>query len=80
MSELSDDEWEADATEMADQITEIIDGKDSDMIIEVLACIVADMLEPYDAKDGIQLTLAFTAEILEKAYGLRTKIQSGTMQ
>ena len=80
MNELLDEEWEAIATEMTDQITEIIEGKDSDMIIEVLACIVADMLAPFEAKEGIQLTLAFTAEIFEKAYGLETDITSGAMQ
>ena len=80
MNKLSDEEWEAVATEMTDQITEIVDGKDSDMIIEVLACIVADMLAPFEAKEGIQLTLAFTAEILEKAYGMETEIGNGIMQ
>jgi hypothetical protein len=80
MNELSNEEWEAVATDMTDQITEIIDGKDSDMIIEVLACIVADMLAPFEAKDGIQLTLAFTAEILDKAYGMETEINHETVQ
>ena len=80
MIELSDDEWEKQATEMADQITEIIEGKESDMIIEVLACIVADMLAPFEAHDGIPLTLAFMAEIVEKAYGLEAKIDGGLMQ
>jgi len=80
MNELLDEEWEAIATEMTDQITEIIEGRDSDMIIEVLACIVADMLAPFETKEGIQLILAFTAEILEKAYGLETDITSGAMQ
>ena len=41
MSDISDEDWEEEATKMCDQITEIIDGKDSDMIIEVLACVVA---------------------------------------
>ena len=80
MIELSDEEWEAIATEMTDQITEIIEGKESDMIIEVLACIVADMLAPFEAHDGIPLTLAFMAEIVEKAYGLEAKIDGGLMQ
>ena len=80
MSDISDEDWEEEATEMCDQITEIIDGKDSDMIIEVLACVVADMLAPFEARDGIQLTLAFTSEILEKAYGVQTSMSSGTMQ
>ena len=80
MNDITDEEWEAIATEMTDQITEIIEGKESDMIIEVLACIVADMLAPFEAHDGIPLTLAFIAEIVEKAYGLETKVEGGLMQ
>lgn len=80
MTELSDDEWEKEATEISDQITEIIEGKDSAMIIEVLACIVADMLAPFEAHDGIPLTFAFMAEIVEKAYGLNAEISSGMVQ
>jgi hypothetical protein len=80
MNDITDEEWEAIATEMTDQITEIIEGKESDMIIEVLACIVADMLAPFEAHDGIPLTLAFMAEIVEKAYGLETKVEGGLMQ
>jgi hypothetical protein len=80
MNDMTDEEWEAIATEMTDQITEIIEGKESDMVIEVLACIVADMLAPFEAHDGIPLTLAFMAEIVEKAYGLNAEISGGMMQ
>ena len=80
MTLLSDDEWEQQAEFLADAITDLIDGKDSDMIIEVLACIVADMLAPFESNDGIALVLAFTGQILEKAYGLNAEITSGRIQ
>jgi len=80
MTLLSDDEWEQQAEFLADAITDLIDGKDSDMIIEVLACIVADMLAPFESNDGIALVLAFTGQILEKAYGLSAKFTSGRIQ
>jgi hypothetical protein len=80
MTLLSDDEWEQQAEFLADAITDLIDGKDSDMIIEVLACIVADMLAPFESNDGVALVLAFTGQILEKAYGLSAEITSGRIQ
>jgi|APCry1669189034_1035192.scaffolds.fasta_scaffold306959_1 hypothetical protein len=80
MTLLSDDEWEQQAEFLADAITDLIDGKDSDMIIEVLACIVADMLAPFESNDGIALVLAFTGQILEKAYGLNAEMTSGRIQ
>ena len=83
MIELSDEELEAIATEMTDQITEIIEGKESDMIIEVLACIVADMLEPFEPEECIPLMLSFIGTILEKRYDLGfdiTKMTSGSLQ
>jgi hypothetical protein len=83
MDELSDAEWEKQAEEMTDKIVEIIEGKESDMIIEVLACIVADMLEPFEALEGVPLMLEFIGTILEKRYDLGfdvTKIDGGLMQ
>jgi hypothetical protein len=80
MTLLSDGEWEQQAEFLADAITDLIDGKDSDMIIEVLACIVADMLAPFESNDGFALVLAFTGQILEKAYGLSAEITSGRIQ
>jgi len=83
MNDISDAEWEKQAEEMTDKIVEIIEAKESDMIIEVLACIVADMLEPFEAEEGIPLMLEFVGNILEKRYDLGfdvTKIVSGTMQ
>ena len=83
MGELSDAEWEKQAEEMTDKIVEIIEGKESDMIIEVLACIVADMLEPFEAHEGVPLMLEYIGTILEKRYNLGidvTKIDGGLMQ
>lgn len=80
MTLLSDEEWEQQAEFLADAITDLIDGKDSDMIIEVLACIVADMLAAFESHDGIPLVLAFTGQILEKAYGLSAEMTSGRIQ
>ena len=48
-----------------------------------MACIVADMLEPFEAEEGIPLMLEFVGNILEKRYDLGfdvTKMVSGTMQ
>jgi hypothetical protein len=83
MKNMTDAEWDKQAEEMADKIVEIIDGKESDMIIEVLACIVADMLEPFDEEEGIPLMLTFLGNVLEKRYNLGfdlTKINAGSMQ
>ena len=83
MTELSDAEWDKQAEDMANKIVEIIEGAESDMIIEVLACIVADMLEPFEAHEGIPLMLTFLGNILEKRYDLGfdvTKIDAGLMQ
>jgi len=83
MKNMTDAEWDKQAEEMADKIVEIIDGKESDMIIEVLACIVADMLEPFDEEKGIPLMLTFLGNVLEKRYDLGfelTKINAGSMQ
>jgi len=83
MNDISDAEWEKQAEEMTDKIVEIIEAKESDMIIEVLACIVADMLEPFEAEEGIPLMLEFVGNILEKRYDLGfdvTKIDGGLMQ
>jgi len=83
MKNMTDAEWDKQAEEMADKIVEIIDSKESDMIIEVLACIVADMLEPFDEEEGIPLMLTFLGNVLEKRYNLGfdlTKINAGSMQ
>jgi hypothetical protein len=80
MTLLSDEEWEQQAEFLADAITELIDGKDSDMIIEVLACIVADMLAPFEPNEGIPLVLAFTGQILEKAYDVNTEMMKSSIQ
>jgi hypothetical protein len=83
MKNMTDAEWDKQAEEMADKIVEIIDGKESDMIIEVLACIVADMLEPFEAEEGIPLMLTFLGTILEKRYDIGfdlTKMNAGSMQ
>ena len=80
MTLLLNEEWEQEAEFLADAITELIDGKDSDMIIEVVACIVADMLAPFESHDGIPLALSFTGQILEKAYGVSTEMMSGRVQ
>jgi len=83
MKNMTGSEWDKQAEEMTDKIVEIIDGKESDMIIEVLACIVADMLEPFDEEEGIPLMLTFLGNVLEKRYNLGfdlTKINAGSMQ
>lgn len=83
MVELSDEEWGKQAEAMADDIVKIIEGAESDMIIEVLACIVADMLEPFEPEEGIPLMLAFLGNIFEKRYDLGfdvSKIDAGMMQ
>jgi hypothetical protein len=83
MKNMTDAEWDKQVEEMADKIVEIMDGKESDMIIEVLACIVADMLEPFDEEEGIPLMLTFLGNVLEKRYNLGfdlTKINAGSMQ
>lgn len=83
MNNMTDKEWEKQAAKMADQITDLVDGKESDMIIEVLACIVADMLEPFEPEEGIPLMLSFIGTILEKRYDLGfdiTKMTSGSLQ
>jgi hypothetical protein len=83
MDELSDAEWEKQAGELTDTIIDLIDGKEADMVMEVLACIAADMLEPFDEEEGIPLMLAFLGSILEKRYDLGfnlTKIDAGSMQ
>jgi len=80
MSDLSDAEWDMQAGKMADEILEIIDGHESDMIIEVLACIVADMLDPFEPKDGIPLALEFLSEILRKSYGVEASVMTRQMQ
>jgi hypothetical protein len=83
MNDISDAEWEKQTEDMANKIVEIIEGAESDMIIEVLACIVADMLEPFKAHEGIPLMLEFVGNILEKRYDLGfdvTKIDAGLMQ
>ena len=80
MTTLSDTEWEKQAVDLADNITELIDGKENDMIVEVLACIVADMLSPFEPHDGIPLALGLVGKILAKAYSLDTELMSGHIQ
>ena len=83
MIDMTDEEWGKQAEAMADDIVKIIEGAESDMIIEVLACIVADMLEPFEAHEGIPLMLTFLGNILEKRYDLGfdvAKIDAGLMQ
>jgi hypothetical protein len=80
---MTDEEWDKQAEAMADDIVKIIEGAESDMIIEVLACIVADMLEPFESEEGVPLMLAFMGNILEKRYDFGfdvTKIDAGMMQ
>jgi hypothetical protein len=83
MAELSDTEWEQEAGELTDTIIDLIDGKESDMIMEVIACIVADILEPFEVEESIPLMLAFLGNVLEKRYDLGfdvTKINAEHMQ
>jgi hypothetical protein len=83
MNDITDEEWDKQAEDMANKIVEIIEGAESDMIIEVLACIVADMLEPFETHEGIPLMLTFLGNILEKRYDLGfdiTKVDAGLMQ
>jgi hypothetical protein len=81
MTQVSDTEWEKQAEEMMNDITNLIDGEESDMIIEVFACIIADMLDSYPVDDAVPMLLKFMSEILKKAYGVEagfTKV--GNMQ
>ena len=81
MNEQSDAEWQKEAETLMNKIVNLVEGKESDMIVEVFACIMADMLEGFSVEDAVPLLLKFMSEVMEKQYGFEvgfTKV--GTMQ
>ena len=70
MSEQSDAEWEKEAETLMNKIVDLVEGKESDMIVEVFACIMADMLEGFSVQDAVPLLLKFMSEVMEKQYGV----------
>jgi len=81
MSELSDAEWEKKAETLMNKIVDLVEGKESDMIVEVFACIMADMLEGFSVQTAVPMLLKFMSEVMEKQYGVEVGITKvGTMQ
>jgi hypothetical protein len=81
MNEQSDAEWQKEAETLMNKIVNLVEGKESDMIVEVFACIMADMLEGFSVEDAVPLLLKFMSEVMEKQYGFEvgfTKV--GKMQ
>ena len=72
MNEQSNAQWEKEAETLMNKISDFVDGKESDMIVEVFACIMADMLEGFSIDDAVPLLLKFMSEVLEKQYGVET--------
>lgn len=81
MTEMSDEEWSRKAEDMLEKIYDIIEDSDYEMVAELMACIMADMVDPMPVNDGMGLLFAFLSEVLEKAYGLESSVaHMGTMQ
>ena len=81
MNEQSNAQWEKEAETLMNKISDFVDGKESDMIVEVFACIMADMLEGFSIDDAVPLLLKFMSEVLEKQYGVETGLTKvGHMQ
>jgi hypothetical protein len=70
MIEQTNAEWQEEAETLMNKIGDLVDGKESDMIAEIFACIMADMLEDTPIEDAILLLLSFMSEVLEKQYGV----------
>ena len=81
MTELSEAEWEREAEDLLETIHDAIGDSDNEMISEVLACVMADMIDTFPPDVGIPLMFAFMGEVLEKAYGVEVSATNiGRMQ
>lgn len=81
MSEMTDEQWSRLADEVIEKIRTITDDIENDMIMEVLACLVADIVETLPSETGIPMMFEFMADVLGKAYSLEADFQTlGPMQ
>jgi len=81
MNELSESEWQREAEDLLEMVHDAIGDSDNEMISEVLACVMADMIDTLSPNVGIPLMFAFMGEVLEKVYGVEvTATDVGKMQ
>jgi hypothetical protein len=80
MKELSDAEWEKKAEQLLTKVHKQILNEDEDMIIEIFACLISDMIDDLEPEEGVPMLLKFLNVILQKTYGIEGTIMKANLQ
>jgi len=68
MDDMTEDQWSKMANDSIEKIRTITDDIDNDMLLEILACLVADLVETLPKEVGIPMMFEFMSDVLQKAY------------